>query len=299
MKLFEALAHSFKGCVDSSAGTSAADPLSMTKDALEHELLSAANPANDHGAIMFGLMHVAIIVLCVILMRRTARATKGSAFLIHLANSYTVTGAFYVGAAVMPLLRSFLVSTLGSLAGAPEDQMRALVSELRDIAFMWKGLDSILSLFSSFWLLTAWNLLTRYPQKETIDRRFYYVLNVLFGAVVAPILVDVLVTRSRNPIFLLLDSIIAGSAMILVGVAMWKRLRPQERKLARIWPYLSLPLLILYMLWGTAQPLYYHFRDCPMSHWYFASLLILKFLCGLAAVIAAAMCLEEKEQYKS
>lgn len=289
----------FTPCSNPSGDLSSKEPDSMTALELRAELRRQGNPASEPGAIMFGVMHVAIIIVCVILMHRTARATKYSRFLVHLAYSYTITGVFYLIATLMPFLKGFLVSTIGVLDNANEEQMRGLVVELRDIGFMWKALDSFLSLFSSFYLLTAWHLLHRYPKKDTVDRKFYFVLNLLFVAIVAPILVQVLVARSKNPIFILLDSIIAGAAMILFGIELWRRLRPQVDALARMWPYLSAPLLVFYGLWGVAQPVYYHFKECPMSHWYFGSLLVLKFLCGLSAVITSLMCLEERERFKS
>jgi len=270
---------------------------------LRGKLKEFVDRAQKPFSTMWGLLHITIIIICVVLIRHTVRVSMHSRFLRCLAYSYIVTGCFYIGEVALPYFVAYLGITLPQ---TDITELKESVIKLMQVDYMWDTIDSMLSIFSSFWMLAAWRLLQRYP-KESIDRHFYTVLHTLLLALVGPALVGVLLLQNpdpfqpspRIPLFLVIDTLSAGVAIILFGFQLWRKMRPAEGKLLHHWTLLSVPILVSFILWGTAQPFYIIFKGFPLSHWYFGSLLILKLLCGLLSVIAASVALKEHPRFQT
>lgn len=266
--------------------------------------------ANRFYDLMWGLLHITILIVCIVLIRSTAMATTGARFMRCFINSYAITASFYVGKILMPYFLAYIAKNTPT-AGVSLESLKLSVLQLREIDYMWSAIDSFLSLFSSFFLLMGWHLLRRYP-KESIARGFYAGLNMIFVAIVAPLLTGVLLLRQPDPlqdtpnafVFLLVDTFAAGVAICLFGWELWRRMRPQKSQrvrtwLRRFWPALSSPILIVFFLWGGAQPAYVWFRREALSHWYFGCLLVLKLLAGISVVIAASTTLKERPAFRT
>jgi hypothetical protein len=260
---------------------------------------------------MWGLLHITILVVCIIIIRNTAKVAKGARFMRCFVNSYAVTACFYVGFVLIPYFLAYIARNTPTDLTIPVKDLESSLLKLIEIEYMWDAIDSFLSLFSSFFLIMGWHLLKRYPD-ETIAREFYTVLNMIFAAIVAPLLVGVLLLRqpdvyqlkSKESIFLLIDTLAAGSAMILFGWELWKQMRPPKSRrkkslLQKYWVWLSWPIPTIFLMWGLAQPAYIYFHDKGLSHWYFGVLLILKLLAGISVVIAASIALRELPSFES
>ena len=267
--------------------------------------------ANRTYDFMWGLLHITILIVCIIIIRHTALATKGARFMRCFINSYAITACFYVGVVLMPYFLAYMAKNIPTDESVSLKGLETSLLKLIEIEYMWDAIDSFLSLFSSFFLILGWHLLKRYP-KESITREFYTVLNMIFAAIVAPLLVGVLLLRqpdayqlkSKTSIFLLVDTFAAGIAICLFGWELWRRMRPPKSRgrrswLLKFWPWLSSPIPIIFLVWGVAQPAYIYFHDKGASHWYFGALLILKLLAGISVVIAAASVLKERPPFQT
>jgi hypothetical protein len=278
------------------------------------EIFKYRAQASEAYETMWGLLHIAILVVCIIIIRHTARVTKGARFMQSFINSYAVTACFYAGAVLIPYFLAYMANNTPTHDSVSLKELESSLLKLREIDYMWDAIDSFLSLFSSFFLIMGWHLLKRYP-KEIIAREFYTVLNMIFAAIVAPLLVGVLLLRqpevqpkSQGVIFLLVDTLAAGTAISLFGWELWRKMRPPKSRrgksrlqkfLQKSWPWLSSPIPIIFLLWGVTQPAYIYFHDQKLSHPYFGSLLILKLLAGVSVVIAASAALDERSPYRS
>ena len=263
---------------------------------------------------MWGLFHIAILVVCIIIIRHTATVTQGARFMRCFMSSYAVTACFYAGAVLMPYFLAYIANKTSTDCPVPLNALESSLLKLREIDYMWNAIDSFLSLFSSFFLFMGWHLLKRYPD-ESIAREFYTALNMIFAAIVGPLLVGVLLisqpeiqTKPKGVVFLLVDTLVAGTAVCLFGWELWRKMRPVRlnRKrsglqafMQKYWHLLSLPIPICYLLWGAAQPAYVYFHDKELSHPYFGSLLVLKLLAGISVVIAASAALKERSEFES
>lgn len=283
------------------------------KEVIE-EISKYRDKASEAYDTMWGLFHIAILLVCIVMIRHTATVTKGARFMRCFVSSYAVTACFYAGAVLMPYFLAYMANTTPTHGSVPLKELESSLLKLREIDYMWDAIDSFLSLFSSFFLFMGWHLLKRYPD-ESIAREFYTVLNMVFAAVVAPLLVGVLLLRQpevqakpKGVIFLLVDTLVAGTAIALFGWELWRKMRPPKSQgkrsrlqnfLQKFWPWLSSPIPIFFLLWAVTQPAYVYFHDQKLSHPYFGSLLILKLLAGISVVIAASSALKERSAFQS
>jgi hypothetical protein len=271
----------------------AADSLALIAHLRTH------NMATHPGAFMWGLLHITAIVVCVILFHRTASATLKSRFLRHIAHSYTVTGVYYCLKVALPFAQYALVGT--ALNPIPDSYQSLLFveDELRSVDAVWPAVDSLLSIFSSYWLFTAYHLLWRYPQKESIDREFVALLYFLFGSIVGPILLGVLMKEGNQIYFTLVDTVTAGSAMALFGIAIARRLHPHSVHSQKHSRSVGILAAALFSAWGLAQPVYLIYRNESPEHIYFRVLLLLKFLCCIVTVAIASLTMKERPGFES
>ena len=252
-----------------------------------------------------GSLHFTIIVFCVILIYRAEKVSKCARFMRHFYFSYIITGSYYLMSLARPILQGYFANQALS---SPRDSSTAVYTSstlsetlklLQESDKVWYATDSLLSIFSSYFLLSAWHLLQRYPKKESIDWRFDSNLKFWFTALVAPILVALWTGTATRVIFIFIDTLIAAIAMILFGLELRKRMAPKISRQVRHWKTKILLMSGFFIVWGVLQPGYIFLYDKPLSNPYFGALLVLKFLCAISLTIVSAMCMDEKPGYES
>jgi multisubunit Na+/H+ antiporter MnhB subunit len=131
---------------------------------------------------------------------------------------------------------------------------------------------------------------------------------MLFAAVVGPALIGVLLLQNVNPLvnpprvplLTVIDTLAVGTAIILFGLALIRKLKPSRgRRMARLWPYIAFIIAALFILWGGLQPAYIVFQGKELSHSYFGLLLVLKLLCGLSVIIVASISMKERLRFET
>ena len=240
------------------------------------------------------LLALALIGTAIILLNRTANATKSSRFLRHIAFAFGVVFFFRLGMIIVALSKSLLAMQYAAqgLPVAPADRAIEAKNALDGIDSMWNAISMILSYLSTFWLLLAWWLLRQYPQ-EGIPRGLYAtaigVLTLLVGLAAG-------IVRSAQAnsfrILNLVDVLSSAGVIVLVGWQLMK-LTPKRGH-----PALSGVVFVLYSLWGLMQIPILLFKIRTDSTYYMV-LMFSGFAAMLSTVMHTSIVLEDKEEYKS
>lgn len=223
---------------------------------------------------------------CVVLLIRTVGGTLHSRFLKHLTVSVALNVMFRLGSITYLLL---------------EYKFSQYPEALKIISSTWEGIDITISLLASWFLITTWHLLRRYPN-EGVDRAFYTTLTAAFGAISLAVLTNLkeiteLVQSYIWTILKTIDVLAAAAGLILVGIQLGITLRPKMKTQSLIWRA-TLPGMttFVYVVWGAFQPLYYSFKG---TSWYSILLVMAGVSAIIMTVILCSQTLEEKPEYNS
>lgn len=244
----------------------------------------------------------AVTAGCVILLIRTAAGTLHSRFLKHLAFSVALNVVFRLGSIIDLLLKAGLAFiTVGHVQGASDPVAEPVTQALATLDSTWHGIDVTISLLGSWFLLTTWHLLKRYPN-EGINRSLYTTLTAFFGLGSIGVLTDLLdiAERIQKHLWLILDLMDIAAVtlgLILVGWRLQKTLGPKMKTengvMRETIPWAT---AFLYGVWGAVQPFYPWLK-------HFSGYSILLLMAGVGAiimtVILCSLTLEERPEYDS
>lgn len=88
-----------------------ASSTAVQRQNIADEIIKYRAQSKDAYHTMWGLFHIAILVVCIVLIRHTAMVTKGARFMHCFINYYTVTACFYAGAVLMPYFLAYIANS--------------------------------------------------------------------------------------------------------------------------------------------------------------------------------------------
>jgi hypothetical protein len=255
--------------------------------------------------IALHLVHAALVLLCVIVLYRTAAGLKNARFLRHLAVSFLFAACFYLGSVVVVFIQFMVALSAHRVAGGgppSASSINAAVAGAERIGRAWSAIETVLSFTSSFWLLIVIDLIRKHPQ-EGISRSRYSALLGVFGGIFA-ILFSVAQAHDAalHVIVSFVDVVLASVCITLVGWRLHAKFTPKV-----LAPIVRSFTLVAFIAWGVLQlpyavtPL---LSDGDMPQWlqmnssYHLGLMLSALASAISAAIISALSLEENPAFQ-